>query len=185
MTPLHKTAQEAIEMIATEDLSKWASRHDKVVTGALKSAIHAEQAQAVEPKPRDHVRDAGKMINERDELIDRLSFTAAESAALRPMCIAAIEMLEADAQEIAGWKADQKENLSNQVALQGQINGLKAQQVAVPTGWALVPIEPTPAILDAMSSSGWKTACYKAMLAAAQGVKLVTKKDSKTDWSAA
>ena len=47
----------------------------------------------------------------------------------------------------------------------------KAQQVAVPTGWALVPIEPTPAILDAMSSSGWKTACYKAMLAAAQGAK--------------
>ena len=61
----------------------------------------------------------------------------------------------------------------------------EAQQVAVPTGWALVPIEPTPAILDAMSSSGWKTACYKAMLAAAQGTKLVTKKDSKTDWSAA
>ena len=62
---------------------------------------------------------------------------------------------------------------------------VEAQQLAVPTGWALVPIEPTPAILDAMSSSGWKTACYKAMLAAAQGTKLVTKKDSKTDWSAA
>ena len=47
-----------------------------------------------------------------------------------------------------------------------------AQQVAVPAGYALVPIEPTPAILDAMSSSGWKTACYKAMLAAAaQGAK--------------
>ena len=51
--------------------------------------------------------------------------------------------------------------------------GKKAQQVAVPDGWALVPIEPTPAILDAMSSSGWKTACYKAMLAAAQGAKQV------------
>ena len=65
------------------------------------------------------------------------------------------------------------------------VDSILAQQVVVPTGWALVPIEPTPAILDAMSSSGWKTACYKAMLAAAQGVKLVTKKDSKTDWSAA
>ena len=47
----------------------------------------------------------------------------------------------------------------------------EAQQVAVPAGYALVPIEPTPAILDAMSSSGWKTACYKAMLEAAQGAK--------------
>ena len=34
----------------------------------------------------------------------------------------AADMLEADAQEIEGWKADQKENLANQVALQEQIN---------------------------------------------------------------
>ena len=39
-----QTAQEAIEMISTEDLSKWASRHDRVVIDALKAAIHAEQA---------------------------------------------------------------------------------------------------------------------------------------------
>ena len=41
----------------------------------------------------------------------------------------------------------------------------------VPEGYVLVPIEPTPAMLDAMSSSGWKYSCYKAMLAAAQGEK--------------
>lgn len=46
---LKKTAQEVIEMISTEDLSKWSSRHDKVVFGALRAAINAEQAQAVEP----------------------------------------------------------------------------------------------------------------------------------------
>jgi len=44
----------------------------------------------------------------------------------------AADMLAADAQEIAGWRADQKENLSNQMELQKQINDLKAQQVAVP-----------------------------------------------------
>ena len=45
----------------------------------------------------------------------------------------AADMLEADAQEIEGWKADQKENLANQVALQEQINALEPQKVEVPT----------------------------------------------------
>ena len=301
MTPLHKTAQEAIEMIATEDLSKWASRHDKVVTGALKSAIHAEQAQAVEPvawaitasntgrmcqvtldhdevadmNPKyvaplythpappasDHVPETAFGNTERAALIDCLrehaSFKCIEGNEKR-MVLKAANMLEADAQDAftVGLACQPKqghdlsldllERLSKTLInlgystpeggtehfgaqIESQLYNLcrgvdsilaqqvthydqqalelcpecgwkaimpgepcfvcnmqtEAQQVAVPTGWALVPIEPTPAILDAMSSSGWKTACYKAMLAAAQGTKLVTKKDSKTDWSAA
>ena len=156
-TPLQQAAQALLELHLPTYLDTHVSQ--------LRKALEAEQEKAVEPKPRDHVRDAGKMINERDELIDRLSFTAAESAALRPMCIAAIEMLEADAREIEATEK-QVEILSDELS-----KCSKAQKVAVPTGWALVPIEPTPAILDAMSSSGWKTACYKAMLAAAQGVK--------------
>lgn len=50
------------------------------------------------------------------------------------------DMLEADAQEIEGWKADQKENLCNQVELQGRINDLKAQQLAV-TAWKAEQID--------------------------------------------
>jgi len=39
--------------------------------------------------------------------------------------------------------------------------------VQVPSGWKLVPVEPTPAMLEAMQSSGWLPTCYSAMLAAA------------------
>lgn len=67
---------------------------------------------------------------------------------------------------------------------------VEAQQVAVPAGWALVPINPT----EEMIAAGRATPCtdeedmdddyrvvYKAMLAAAQGAKL----EHKPDWSAA
>ena len=38
---------------------------------------------------------------------------------------------------------------------------------AIPDGWVLVPKEPTEKMLTAMSSSGWLTGNYKAMLTAA------------------
>ena len=141
--------------------------------------------QSAPPPSADHIPDAGKMVGERAELIARLIRKADAWDYLQPgakrlnACRQAADMLKADAREIEATEK-QVEILSDELS-----KCSKAQQVAVPTGWALVPIEPTPAILDAMSSSGWKTACYKAMLAAAQGTKLVTKKDSKTDWSAA
>lgn len=54
----------------------------------------------------------------------------------------------------------------------------EAQQVAVPDGWALVPIEPTLEMIMAMeyewmygSNSDMAKREYKAMLAAAQGAK--------------
>ena len=34
-------------------------------------------------------------------------------------------------------------------------------------GWRLVPVEPTQEMIDAMRSSVWLPACYRAMLAAA------------------
>ena len=67
--------------------------------------------------------------------------------------------------------------------------GNKAQQVAVPDGWALVPIEPTEEMIVALMCTGLRHAEYRhgcdptiahmaqgytAMLAAAQGAKLVT-----------
>ena len=45
------------------------------------------------------------------------------------------------------------------------------QAEAVPPGYVLVPVEPTQAMIDAMQSSGWMLANYRAMLAAAQGEK--------------
>ncbi len=125
---------------------------------------------------------------ERAELIAKLRTYSDELEAMEEAGIQAqidfakaADMLEADgkAQQVThydqqalelcpecGWKAIMPGEPCFVCNMQTE-----AQQVAVPTGWALVPIEPTPAILDAMSSSGWKTACYKAMLAAAQGVK--------------
>jgi hypothetical protein len=42
-----------------------------------------------------------------------------------------------------------------------------AAQAEPPTGWKLVPEEPTPEMLEAMTSSAWLLGCYRAMLAAA------------------
>lgn len=69
------------------------------------------------------------------------------------------------------------------------IDSILAQQVAVPDGWALVPIEPTEEMIVALMCTGLRHAEYRhgcdptiahmaqgytAMLAAAQGAKLVT-----------
>ena len=45
------------------------------------------------------------------------------------------------------------------------------QAEAVPPGYVLVPVEPTQTMIDAMQSSGWMPANYRAMIAAAQGEK--------------
>ena len=42
-----------------------------------------------------------------------------------------------------------------------------AQPTAQAEGWRLVPVEPTQEMIDAMRSSVWLPACYRAMLAAA------------------
>ena len=110
---------------------------------------------------------------ERDELIGRLSFTAAASAALRPMCIAAIDMLEADALEIERMrKMYEQAHQSRANFRQAFREARKEQQVAVPPGYALVPVEPTLEMMLKMPASSnsreWKE-YYTAMLAAAQG----------------
>ena len=146
MTTLQQAAQELLDRW---DSTYWKDqRATSEYVNALREALEAEQAQAVEPA-----------TGERAELIHWLRERSMWDGMLR--LIDAANMLEADATladdltiaYMAGVEAGRKQ----------------AQQVAVPAGMALVPIEPTPAILDAMSSSGWKTACYKAMLAAAQG----------------
>ena len=58
--------------------------------------------------------------------------------------------------------------------IEQELADLKAaprQAEAVPTGYVLVPVEPTQAMIDAMQSSGWMPANYRAMIAAAQGEK--------------
>ena len=53
----------------------------------------------------------------------------------------------------------------------GGVSGLLVGSAAPPTaqaeGWRLVPVEPTQEMIDAMRSSVWLPACYRAMLAAA------------------
>lgn len=89
--------------------------------------------------------------SERAELIAGIKHELAEFAhnkTLETLLLDAANMLEADTQEIAGWKADQKENLRNQVELQRQINSLKAQQVAVPmTEAQIFECDPVPHVM--------------------------------------
>lgn len=78
-------------------------------------------------------------------------------------------MLAADAQDIARMGAIYKK------AVQGRADfrdALRAQQVAVPKGWKLVPIEPTVEMLDAgygvvEDTKGVIKATYRAMCAVA------------------
>lgn len=80
----------------------------------------------------------------------------------------AADMLEADGEAMSST------NLKLEKLIKIQY-GPKAQQVAVPAGYVLVPIEPTPA----MSAAGFcvneaehdPAGVYRAMLAAAQGAK--------------
>ncbi len=113
---------------------------------------------------------------EREALIKRLCKAANYLHGTPGMALLkeAADMLAADAQEIAGWSADQKENMDAMCDMQKEINDLKAQQVAVPQGWKLVPVEPTPEMI----THAWResmglcdheklTRVYKATLAAA------------------
>lgn len=72
-----------------------------------------------------------------------------------PLMDRAADMLEADAQEIEGWKADQKENLGNQVELQGRINDLQAQQVAV-TAWKAEQIDDFEIRVTSPEGESWR-----------------------------
>jgi len=47
------------------------------------------------------------------------------------------------------------------------LDALLAHLRTVPAGYALVPVEPTAEMLDAMQSSGWMPGNYRAMIAAA------------------
>ncbi len=86
----------------------------------------------------------------------------------------AADMLEADAQEIEGWKADQKENMHNQCELQNQINVLKAQQVAVPAGYALAMAVLQSSLYQFLDDV--ERAECDALIAVAQGAKPCTPK---------
>ena len=164
------------------------------------------------PPASDHVPEAAFGNTERAELIAKLRTYSDELDAMEDAGIQAqidfakaADMLEADgkAQQVTHYDQQALE-LCDKCGWKAIMPGepcfvcnmkTEAQQVAVPAGWALVPIEPTPEMIaagrDAPVSSALEDidadycAVYKAMLAAAQGAKLVTKKDSKTDWSAA
>lgn len=45
---MKKIYQQAIEMLATEDLSKWSQKHDEATIDALREAIKREEAQPAE-----------------------------------------------------------------------------------------------------------------------------------------
>ncbi len=223
-TPLQQAAQAVIDRW---NLPAFTNAGD---IAALEKALEAEQAQAVEPIKISwknlalwyeagatdwndlrgvvtemlHAHPAPPATGERYELMGRLSFTAAASAALKPMCLAAMHMLEADASRITELEELSVTNILLDV-VPGDGSGLEifakstsdvvdlltkmsekiedfesskhAQQVAVPSGWALVPIEPT----EEMIAAGRATPCtdeedmdddyravYKAMLAAAR-----------------
>jgi hypothetical protein len=89
----------------------------------------------------------------------------------------AADMLEADAQ-FDTW-AKNPYTLVLQKSIAEDYEPKKAQQVAVPEGYVLVPIEPTPMMLSAFHTSvnvwmkeiGEDSDIYKAMIKAAQGVK--------------
>jgi len=157
---LKQTAQQAIEMIATEDLSKWASRHDKVVIDALKAAIHAEQAQAVEPvawitthdcpllciteAEADTFCDSGERsiplythpapppaTGDRAELIAELKSACIDGTLHATLVNKAADMLEADVQQ----QRQLTEAVDANARLLIKLEAIKrAQQVAVPDG---------------------------------------------------
>ena len=211
MTPLHKTAQEAIEMIATEDLSKWASRHDKVVTGALKSAIHAEQAQAVEPKCVARIEVFGK-----DWKLDYLSLpvgvhelyaqTYTYTHPTPPPAGEHAHVPETDFGNISGARAaliaklrdrtvlpriPDREAMADMLEADGALAddltiaymaGVEAGQKQAQQ----VAVPESMVVSTAPSyefANGWNA--YRSAMLTAQGAKLVTKKDHKPDWSAA
>jgi len=89
--------------------------------------LFTRPASATSPLPAERAA----LIEKLAIVVDRMKHGDAGIDSIR-LVSDAMGMLAADAQEIEGWRADQRENLSNQVELQKQIIDLKAQQVAVP-----------------------------------------------------
>jgi len=96
----------------------------------------------------------------------------------REVMLKAADMLESDATELTRLRDLARDAANAATQLQKQVLAHKAQQVAVPVGWALVPIEPTKEMLWAAKFYDYTNptdptwgGIYKVMLAAAQGDK--------------
>jgi len=96
------------------------------IVAMLNAAIAAEEAKTAPSGDRE------KLISWQHDRAKK--YTSQGYPELANFATKTADMLAADAQEIAGWREDQKENLKNQMELQAKINDLKAQQVAVPQG---------------------------------------------------
>jgi hypothetical protein len=191
MTPLQKAAQAVIDRW---DSPLWKDQpHTGVYIAELRKALEAEQAQAVEPI--GYIRHADKTFWPHPEC----AVYASVSPSLAPVYAHPAQPVEqaqavepvATVQCINGVTIgylDVMQPVGTKLYTHPVQTPAEAQQVAVPDGWALVPIEPTEEMIVALMCTGLRHAEYRhgcdptiahmaqgytAMLAAAQGAKLV------------
>lgn len=183
MTPLKTAARQALET-----LESGALLCEVTAASMLRVALEAEQAQTANSRIASLYEELRKAIDEGSE-------SMTHDDALKQ--IAYWQNKEQQVAVPVAWmKFARKKPAVTSLSFSSELSTLEkahgfvstplchcappaeAQQVEVPAGWALVPIEPTPEMIAAgrdldvhdTAYEGYR-GVYKAMLAAAQGAK--------------